>query len=110
MAARGQFRPPYRTALALTVWAWENREYIKGRIAINGGDTDNLRLEEFLDIGYFLLVDSFMTGGLNYIAAKEAADSAISGVAGTPAPPAVAVEAQNQASLAQLESMMKGVK
>lgn len=50
-----------------------------------------------------------MTAGMNYIAAKEAADSSISGVAGTPAPTAP-VEAQNQASLAQLEGMLKGVK
>jgi len=50
-----------------------------------------------------------MTGGMNYIAAKEAADSAISGVAGAPAP-TVAIEAQNQASLAQLEGMLRGVK
>lgn len=56
-----------------------------------------------------------MTGGLNFIAAKEAADASLVNVMahGGDARAEVAsvsVEAQNQASLAQLESLMAGVK
>ena len=50
-----------------------------------------------------------MTGGLNYIAALEAAEQAISNVSGDAAPEHVSVEAQNEASLAEFEKRMAGL-
>jgi len=68
VAARGQFRPPYQSALALGAWAWENRSFIEGKVALSGGDPDELTLRRFLDISYALLVDEYQRIGMNLVA------------------------------------------
>lgn len=111
MAARGQQRPPYGSALALAGWAWENRSYIEGRLALSGGDTDAITLKTFLDISYTLLVDEYREkGGMNLIAALEETRQYASGNGELPDElPVDAVDRKNAESMAQLDKMMKGV-
>ena len=112
MVAGGHIRPPYRTALVLSAWAWENRSFIEGRVALAGGDPDGLSFKRFLDISYSILVDEYQRSGMNLVAALEAVRQYASGFS-TETPETVSsgsVVAQNQQAMAQLQAMMKGVK
>lgn len=112
MAARGQFWPPYGSALALSGWAWENRSFIEGRVALNGGDPDALSFKTFLDISYSLLVEEYrQKAGMTLMAALEETAQYASGRSDV-TPEQVSEEQvarKNAQAMAQLDKMMKGV-
>jgi hypothetical protein len=109
LAHGGADRPPYRTALALGAWAWENRSLIKGRITLAGGNPDGLTLSPFLDAGYALLVEAYRDAGGQLMGALEKTAEYAEGAREPEVQQEMNEDLQNQASLAQLQNMMKGI-
>lgn len=117
MDGRGAVEFSYQPALALGLWAWENRRLIEGRVLLAGGEPDALTLRSFLTGAYALLVEEYQRLGLTVLDAVEKANASIgmaSGpvqpVAGADQPERVPTPAENDAALRELEKAMMGVK
>ena len=78
-------------------------------MTLAGGDPERMNLRSFLNAGFALLVEAYTGLGVNLV---EACERAWEGIGVEKAPEAVeaSVEAQNEASFAQLEALMQGVK
>lgn len=112
MADRGHVGPPYGAALALYGWAAENRSFIEGQVALNGGDPDALGLKSFLDIAYSLLVNEYrQKAGMTLMAALEETAEYAAGRSGRTPEEITQEQAarKNAQAMAQLDQMMKGV-
>lgn len=111
MARGGADRPPYPDAIALGLWGWENRAYVKGLITLRGGNCDALTLRQFLDATYAVLVEGHIRNGVPMWEALQFMEELRAGkpaerqaVRSSPA----RQEAVNDQSLAELEAMLRG--
>ena len=64
MADGGADRPPYRTALALGLWAWEKRSLIEGGSRLQAETQEPCHSRHFLDAGYALLLEDALRVGV----------------------------------------------
>ncbi len=109
MADGGADRPPYASALAVGLWAHENSGYVKGRIALAGGDPDVLTLRRFIDVAFAILVEEYQRLGIDLLSALEKVGALGSSEPPEPVAP-VPSAAENKQAMDQLMTMMGGVK
>ncbi len=80
-------------------------------MTLSGGRPDDLNLSDFLDAGYALLVEAYQSApGGHLIDAIEKAQEYAEGAEEPEVVEAERVAAQNAAAIAELNSMMRGVR